>query len=262
MWGSVLPTVALASVSKEGGGSVNNWAPLWSGLVDSSIWEEPDHVFRVFMAMMSLKDSNHVVSMDGYRLAKRIHMPLETVENALKTLSEPDQKRPGQEFEGRRIKRVDDGWEIINGEYYRKLVSEEMKRVRNRRAQANWRENQKVRKGKTRERGRSVDAEARAFERSIENGEPESEQDKIVTNSLPEKCRDQLPDVGKVMVPNGISESVEHPLGSFHVDQPTDERPVELLLAKPRCDCCGEVGHKGEDCPIPAHLEGGKWVRD
>jgi hypothetical protein len=124
---------------------MKNWAPLWSGLVDSSIWEEPDDVFRVFMAMLSLKDVNHVVSMDGYKLARRIHMePVERVEAALKTLSEPDPRRKGQEFDGRRIKKVDDGWEILNGEVYRKMVQEEMRRVRNRKAQAAWRERKKV----------------------------------------------------------------------------------------------------------------------
>lgn len=115
---------------------MNSWAPLWSGLVDSSIWEEDDHVFRVFMAMLSLKDSNHIVSMDGYRLAKRIHMEVKDVEAALKVLSKPDKKRPDQPLGGIRIKKVDDGWEIVNGEFYRKLVSDEMRRARNRRAQA------------------------------------------------------------------------------------------------------------------------------
>lgn len=114
--------------------------------MDSSIWEEEDHVFRVFMAMMSLKDSNHVVSMDGYKLARRIHRDLAEVEDALRILSEPDKRRPDQEHEGRRIKKVDDGWLILNGEYYRQLVAMEMRRTRNRRAQASYRE--RKRKGK------------------------------------------------------------------------------------------------------------------
>lgn len=123
---------------------MKSFTPLWNGLVDSSIWEEPDHVFRVFMAMLSLKDANHQVTMDGYKLAKRIHMPVDKVEAALKILSEPDSRRPDQEFEGRRIKKVDGVWEILNGEFYRQMVSDEMRKARNRRAQAAFRERQKL----------------------------------------------------------------------------------------------------------------------
>ncbi len=123
---------------------MKSFTPLWNGLVDSSIWEEPDHVFRVFMAMLSLKDANHQVTMDGYKLAKRIHMPVDKVEDALKILESPDRRRPDQEFEGRRIKKVEGVWEILNGEFYRQMVSEEMRKARNRRSQAAWRDRQKL----------------------------------------------------------------------------------------------------------------------
>lgn len=123
--------------------SMNSWAPLWNGLVDSSIWEEPDNVFRVFMAMMSLKDMDHIVRLDGYKLARRIHMEPEVVNEAIKSLSEPDKLRPDQEYEGRRIKRVEEGWLVLNGEKYREAVRIEMRRARNRKAQQNWRDRQK-----------------------------------------------------------------------------------------------------------------------
>jgi len=60
--------------------------------------------------------------------------------DALRILSEPDLRRKeNQEHEGRRIKAVDDGWLVINGEKYRDKVREEMKKARNRRAQRRWR---------------------------------------------------------------------------------------------------------------------------
>lgn len=114
-------------------------------MVDSSIWEEPDHVFRVFMAMMSLKDADHIVRFDGYKLARRIHMDdeMEKVLDALKIMASPDSRRPGQEYDGRRIKAVPEGWLMLNGEKYRAMVQLEMKRARNRRAQAALRERRK-----------------------------------------------------------------------------------------------------------------------
>jgi hypothetical protein len=124
---------------------MNTWAPLWNGLVDSSVWDEPDHVFRVFMAMMSLKDADHIVRYDGYKLAKRIHMTdrMDLLLDALKVLSEPDRLRPGQEFEGRRIEATEEGWRIINGEKYREMVQVERRRARNRKAQQAWRDRKK-----------------------------------------------------------------------------------------------------------------------
>ncbi len=59
-------------------------------------------------------------------------------------LAAPDRKRlEKQEFEGRRIKRVEDGWLVLNGEKYRRMVSEEMRKSRLRRAQATYREKHK-----------------------------------------------------------------------------------------------------------------------
>lgn len=127
---------------------MNNWVPIWNGLVDSSLWQEPDHVFRVFVAMMTLKDADHIVRLDTWKLARRIHMDKEfaKVTNALEVLAAPDKLRPDQEFEGRRIKRVDEGWLILNADKYREMMKKEMERARNRAAQAAWRARQKEKK--------------------------------------------------------------------------------------------------------------------
>ena len=118
---------------------MTSWSPLSDGLVDSSIWEEPDHVFRVFIGMLSIKGPDHVVRMDSYKLHRRLHMDHALVLDALKVLSSPDSKRVGQPHEGRRLAAVDGGWVFLNGEEYREKVSLIMKRARLARAQANYR---------------------------------------------------------------------------------------------------------------------------
>jgi len=131
---------------------MNTWAPLWSGIVDSSIWDEPDYVVKVFLTMMALKDSDHIYRGNAYRLAKRSRKTEAEVLDALKILSSPDKKRlEPQPYDGRRIKAVEDGWLILNGEKYRAAVALEMKRARNRRAQAalRARRNPKPLKGET-----------------------------------------------------------------------------------------------------------------
>lgn len=114
-----------------------NWAPLWSVIVDSSLWEEPDYVVKVFLTMMALKDSQHIYRGSAFNLKKRAHKTEQEVLDAWKILSSPDKRRlEKQPYEGRRIEAVDGGWLLLNGEKYRELVQIEMKRERDRKSQA------------------------------------------------------------------------------------------------------------------------------
>ena len=130
---------------------ISTWAPLWSPIVDSSLWEENGDVVKVFMTMLATKDSRHVCELDAYRIANRCHFrtPNGAVDelrvlDILKLLASPDRRRQAkQDHEGRRIKAVEGGWLIINGEKYKRMVQAEMTKQRNRRSQANYRKNHK-----------------------------------------------------------------------------------------------------------------------
>lgn len=118
----------------------NTWAPLWNGIVYSSVWDESDSVCKVFMTLLALKDSDHVVRMSAYQIGKCARKDEVEVLEALKILSSPDTKRKEQQpFGGRRIKAVPDGWLVLNGEKYREMVREEARKARLRRAQAAYR---------------------------------------------------------------------------------------------------------------------------
>lgn len=120
---------------------MNTWAPLWNGIVDSSIWREPDYVIKIFLTMMALKDSDHIVRLTAYQIGERAKKGEQEVLDALKILSSPDTKRiEKQDFDGRRIKAVEEGWLVLNGEKYRSMVRLEMKRAKNRRGQSAYRE--------------------------------------------------------------------------------------------------------------------------
>lgn len=94
--------------------------------------------------MMALKDADHVYRGTAFNLAQRAHKTELEVLEALKVLSSPDKKRvEPQEYDGRRIQAVEDGWLILNGEKYRAQMSREMKRARDRKASAAYRERQK-----------------------------------------------------------------------------------------------------------------------
>lgn len=115
-------------------------------IVDSSLWREPDYVIKVFLTMIALKDEDHVYRGTAFALADRSKKTEAEVLDALKILSSPDTKRiEKQEFDGRRIESVEDGWYILNGVKYRELVQKEMKRARDRRSAKAYRERQKMR---------------------------------------------------------------------------------------------------------------------
>lgn len=122
---------------------MNTWAPIWSAIVDSSLWEESGNVVKVFMTLLATKDSDHVSRLDAYRIHKKCNIDEVEVLEILKLLSSPDTRRKTkQEFDGRRIKAVEDGWLILNGQKYREMVSEERRKARNRRSQEAYRNRQ------------------------------------------------------------------------------------------------------------------------
>lgn len=113
---------------------MNTFAPLFSTIVDSSLWCEPDHVVKVFLTMMAKKDADMVVRGSAFNIAQWAKKTEAETLDALKILSSPDTRRiEKQLFEGRRIERVEDGWLILNGKFYRELMVKENERARKRR---------------------------------------------------------------------------------------------------------------------------------
>lgn len=150
----------------HGEDKMRHWTPLWSMIVDSSLWSEPDYVCKVFVTMLALKDSDDVCRYNAYQLAQRSHKKEDEVLDALKILASPDKRRiETQEHEGRRIKAVVDGWLILNGAKYREMVQVEMRRARWRRGKEEQR-----RKAKEAFKGSHKAAGYAAYEKMIENG--------------------------------------------------------------------------------------------
>jgi hypothetical protein len=123
---------------------MNTWAPLWSGIVDSSLWEEDGDVVKVFMTILATKDSDHICRLDAYRIGRKCNIDELKILDILKLLASPDKRRKiKQEFEGRRIKAVEDGWMVLNGAKYRQMVQDEMRKRSWAKAQAAARQRKK-----------------------------------------------------------------------------------------------------------------------
>jgi hypothetical protein len=113
--------------------------------VDSSLWDEPDWIVKIFVTMLAKKDADHIYRGTAYQLHKDSRKTEVEVLEALKVLSSPDRlRKEPQPYEGRRVKAVPEGWLILNGEAYRDMVAIEMRRRSNARAQEKWRQKQKL----------------------------------------------------------------------------------------------------------------------
>ena len=78
--------------------------------------------------MLVLKDRDQVVNCSVPGLADFARVSLDACEAALKKLSSPDKYSRSEEFDGRRIEKVDGGWKILNGQKYRDKLSLEERR--------------------------------------------------------------------------------------------------------------------------------------
>ncbi len=114
---------------------MNMWCPVFSKIVDSSLWCLPDHVVKVFMTILALKDSDHVCRYNAFGLAMRAHKTEAEVLESIHILSSPDTTRvEPQPFDGRRIEKHVDGWFVLNGQLYEDL----MRRLNNKAYKAKW----------------------------------------------------------------------------------------------------------------------------
>lgn len=167
---------------------MNTWCPIWSGVTESSVWDEPDYVCKVFVTMLARKDSDHIYRGNAYNLGRQSRKSEKEVLDALKILSSPDGRRiEKQEFNGRRIESVEDGWLILNGEKYRQKVQEEMRKARWRRAQT-----AKRRRAQALQSGEPITGEVK-YDQMARDGATEPELDQHVANNLPVAARVSFP---------------------------------------------------------------------
>lgn len=111
--------------------------PIFAKIVDSSLWDEPDVVMKVFLTMLVKKDWDHVVRGNAYNIGQWAKKSEADVIKAIKVLCSPDTRRIEQQpFDGRRLQKVEGGWLILNGDYYHKLMMAELRREYKREWQA------------------------------------------------------------------------------------------------------------------------------
>jgi len=75
--------------------------------------------FKVWIALLAACRENGVAYVSAVYLSSICHLPLSRVEDSLKKLESPDEHSRSIADEGRRVRRIDGGYEIINYTVYR-----------------------------------------------------------------------------------------------------------------------------------------------
>jgi hypothetical protein len=123
---------------------MTGWTPLWSSIVDSSVWCESKDVKILWITFLAKKDKNGFVAASVPGMAKAAGLTNEECLKALRVLESPDLMSSSKEHEGRRIRKVEHGWIILNHFVYRDLVSKARQRDYNRVKQQEYRERVKA----------------------------------------------------------------------------------------------------------------------
>lgn len=108
------------------------YTKLFSDIITSSIWQEPNDAKVIWISILALKGRDQVCRATIPALAKYADITLERCEEIMQRFQEPDKYSNSQDFEGRRIERVDGGWFVLNGERYRDKMNPDEVREYNR----------------------------------------------------------------------------------------------------------------------------------
>lgn len=138
--------------------------------MNSSVWCESKDVKILWVTFLAMKDKNGFVAASVPGMAKAAGLSLDECVVALAVLESPDAMSSSQEHEGRRIKKVEHGWVILNHFVYRDLVSKIKQQDYNRVKQKEYRERVKAQGKKLAELSK-----LKAHEIGV-NGNPTAEQ--------------------------------------------------------------------------------------
>jgi hypothetical protein len=98
-----------------------SFVKIYETILDSSIWGESLSTRVVWITMLTLADKDGLVAASSDGIARRANVPLKNCDAALVVLQSPDLRSKSDEHEGRRVQKVDGGWQILNYVKYREI---------------------------------------------------------------------------------------------------------------------------------------------
>jgi hypothetical protein len=102
-----------------------NYTKLFNSIITSTIWSEDDKTRIIWITMLAMSDKNGEVHASIPGLARVSGMSIQEAESSIEKLLSPDVHSRTPDNEGRRIAKIDGGWELLNHAKYRAMASKE-----------------------------------------------------------------------------------------------------------------------------------------
>lgn len=102
-----------------------NYTKLFNSIITSTIWSEDDKTRIIWITMLAMSDKNGEVHASIPGLARVSGMTIEEAQSSIEKLLSPDPFSRTADNEGRRIAKIDGGWELLNHAKYRAMASKE-----------------------------------------------------------------------------------------------------------------------------------------
>lgn len=99
---------------------MNGFALLWGKILDSSIWvKESKETRLVWITMLAMKNADGMIFASVIGLADRAKVSADECRAALQIFISPDPDDTSKIEDGRRIREIQGGWQIVNHDLYR-----------------------------------------------------------------------------------------------------------------------------------------------
>lgn len=111
----------------------HQYTPIFRDLLDSSLWASSTPATRcTWITFLLDADPEGFIPTSIPGLARRAHVTVEEARAAVALLEAPDPDSRTPDFEGRRIRKVDHGWQVINFVAWRERAKLEAEKARKR----------------------------------------------------------------------------------------------------------------------------------
>ncbi len=122
------------------------YVKLFQSILDSTIWGEDHQTRIVWITLMAKADRHGVVEGSIPGIAHSARVSLDDCRAAMAKFEAPDPDSRTPDNEGRRIKRVEGGWQLLNHHIYREKMSQDQQRARKTKNQRAWRDRKRAAK--------------------------------------------------------------------------------------------------------------------
>jgi hypothetical protein len=165
--------------------ALGSFSLLWSKILRSSLWiEESKETKILWITMLALKDKNGQIIMGIVGLKDASKLTLDEVKASLAVLLAPDPNDHSGVENGRRLREIPGGWEIVNHDLYRFSTAEKREFWKQQKAEyrAKNESEAEVPKRKRRKKYGALPGE-KAFVNALDDDD-EAHADRITDNSL------------------------------------------------------------------------------